>query len=56
MFLFIFGERDTAWAREGQREKEIQNLKQAVGTEKVTGLKAMNLEIMTWSEVRCLTD
>ena len=32
--MFIFGtERDRAWAGEGQREREIQNLKQAPGSE-----------------------
>ena len=62
MFLFIFEtERDRAWAGEGQREGETQNLKQAPGSELSAqsldvGLKPTSCEIMTWAEVRRLTN
>ena len=44
-----------------EREGETQNPKQtpglrAVGTEPDAGLKLTSCEIMTWAEVRCLTD
>ena len=64
-FTFIYfweTEWDKAWAGEGQREKEIQNLKQApaseqaVSTEPDVGHKPMNREIMTWAKVGHLTD
>ena len=48
---FIF-KRETVWAGEGQREREIQNLKQALGS----GLEPTDSEIMTCDEVGCLTD
>ena len=46
-------EKETEQAREGQREKETQNLKQAPGSEQVVsteldvGLEPTNCEIMT---------
>ena len=40
-------ERENASGGEGQREKETQNLKQAVSTESDAGLELMNREIMT---------
>ena len=47
--------------REGQRERETQNPKQAPGSEAVStepdvGLKPTNLEIMTCAKVRRPTD
>ena len=46
---------------EGQRERDTQNLKQAPGSEAVStepdmGLKLRNSEIMTQTEVTCLTN
>ena len=65
VFTFIYfweTEWDKAWAGEGERQKETQNLKQAPGSEQVVstepdvGLKPTNCEIMTWAEVRRSTD
>ena len=55
-FLMFIFERDRAraWTGEGQREREIQNPKQALGsisTEADMGLEPTNREIMTWAEV-----
>ena len=41
---------------EGQRERETQDPKQAPGSEPDTGLELKNHEIMTWAEVRRLTE
>ena len=60
LFLYLFSfekQWDKAWAGEGQRQEETQNLKQtpgfekAVSTEPDAGLEPMNCEIMTWAEV-----
>ena len=61
MFLFIFEtERDRAWAGEGQRGRETQNLKEAPGSEMSAQSLMRDLnsqtEIMTWAEVGHLTD
>ena len=72
IFFFIFlksfhlflkeRERDRAWAGEEQREREAQNLKLAPGSELSAqsltdmGLELTNCEIMTWAEVRRLTN
>ena len=53
------GEREQAG--KGQREKETQNPKLASGSELSAqesdlGLKPTSCEIMTWAEVKCLTD
>ena len=60
--MFIF-EREREWASEKERgrEKGTQNPKRAPGSEPVStkpdaGLELMNREIMTWAEVRHLTD
>ena len=64
-FLFFFltfiyfweTERGRAWAGEGQKEREIQNLKQAPGSELFVspeldaGLELTSCETMTWAEV-----
>ena len=51
---------DTERAEEEQRQRETQNLKQAPGSELSAepdaGLELMNREIMTWAEVRGLTN
>ena len=52
MFIYFEEERDRAWAGEGQREKETQNLKQAPGSqlsapEPNAGLELMSCEIVT---------
>ena len=48
------------WAGEGQREKDTETEAgsglQAVSTEPDVGLEPMNREIMTWTEVWCLTN
>ena len=63
MFIYFWEtERDRAWAGEGQRKKETQNLKQAPGpeqavsTEPDAGLEPTNCEIMTWAKLWCSTD
>ena len=59
MFIYFWeGERDRIWVREGQREKETQNPKQAPGSDLsaqslMQGLNS-NSEIMTWAKVRHL--
>ena len=53
--MFIF---ERAWVREGQREWETQNLRQAPGsvnTEPDVGFEPTNCE-MTWAEGGRLTD
>ena len=42
--------------REGDTESEAGSRLQAVGTQPDVGVKLTNCEIMTWAEVRCLTD
>ena len=42
--------------REGDTESEARSRLQAVSTEPDAGLKLTNCKIMTWVEVRCLTD
>ena len=46
-------ERTPARVRKGQRERDMENLKQALYHQHKArlGLKPMNLEIMTWAEV-----
>ena len=61
VFMIYFeGERDRAWAREGQREgdteSEAGSRLRAVSTEPDAGLELMDREIVPWAEVRCLTD
>ena len=62
MFLFIFErekEREIEHElaeREGDRECEAGSRLWAVSTELNVGLELTNREIMTWAEVRCLTD
>ena len=58
--MFIF---EREWEKqsalgEGQRERETHNLKKAPGfsTEPDVGLELTNHEIMTWAEVRRLTN
>ena len=41
--------------REGDTESEAGSRLQAISTEPDMGLELMNHEIMTWTEVRCLT-
>ena len=57
--MFIF-ERDRVQAEEGQTEGDTESKSGfrlwAVSTEPDVGLKLMNHKIMTWAEVRCLTD
>ena len=59
--MFIF-ERETerVWAGQGQREGDTESKAGsglwAVSTEPNPGLKPTNCEIMTWAEVRHLTD
>ena len=52
--------RDRAWAGDGQRERETQDLKQIPGSELAAepnvGLELTNREIMTWAEVGCFTN
>ena len=57
VYLFL-RERQSAQAREGQRERErrIPRGLCAESREPDVGLPLTNLEIMTWVEVRCLTD
>ena len=65
MFIYFWQrerQADRAWVGEGQREGEIQNLKQAlsselraVSTEPHTELELMNHKIMTWAKVGCST-
>ena len=66
-FMFIYfwereKERDRAWVGERQRARETQNPKQAPGSElsaesRTWGLNSQTrCEIMTWAEVRHLTD
>ena len=40
----------------GDTESEACSMLQYVSTEPDMGLELMNREIMTWAEVRCLTD
>ena len=59
--MFIFErEKETVWAGEGQREREIQTLRQAPGSELSARVHHMaelkSGEIMTWAEVGHLTD
>ena len=63
--MFIFErktERDRAWVGEGRRERETQNPKQAPVSELSARSPTrgpeliMNSEIMTWAQVRRLTD
>ena len=55
--MFIFErETDRLQAGEGQRGREIQNPKQAPGSELSAQLKHMNCEVMTWAEVGHLTN
>ena len=61
--MFIhFWERETEheWERgrerEGDTESEAGSRLWAVSTEPNVGLKPMNLKIMTWAKVRCLTN
>ena len=42
--------------REGDTESETGSRLRAVSTEPGVGFEPMNSEIMTWAEVRCLTD
>ena len=42
--------------REGDTESEVGSRLWAVSTEPDAGLELTNCEIMTWAEVRCLTD
>ena len=42
--------------REGDTESEAGSRLQAVSTEPKAGLELVNREIMTWAEVRRLTD
>ena len=64
MFIYYWEtEKDRAWAWEGQREGETQNLKEAPASELSAqspepdaGLKLTNCKIMTWAEVGGLTD
>ena len=42
--------------RKGDTESEAGSRLQAVSTEPDVGLEPMNREIMTWAEVRRLTD
>ena len=55
VFYLVLRER----AGEGKRERETQNLKQTPSFELSQpdeGLEPKNSEIITWAEVRCLTD
>ena len=61
MFIYFWDrERDSAWAGEGQRERETESKAGsriwAVSAEPDAGLDLTNREIMTWAEVRRLTD
>ena len=42
--------------REGDTESEAGSRLQAVSTEPNAGLELTDCEIMTWAEVRCLTN
>ena len=59
-FNVYFWERDRVLVGEGQRkretESELGSRLWAVITEPDQGLELLNHEIMTWGEVRCLTD
>ena len=57
MFYYLSFEKESMNG-EGQRERETQNLKQAPGwaSEPNLGLELTNHKIMTWAEVRRLTD
>ena len=60
-FIYFFEtERDRAWTGEGQRERDTESETGsrlwAVSTEPYTGLKFTSCEIMSWADVRCLTD
>ena len=60
LFYFIF-ERETEceWGgarREGDTESKAGSRLRAVSTEPDAGLKLMDREIMTWAEIRHLTD
>ena len=61
MFIYYFWDRDRAWTGEAQRERgdtesEMGSRLWAVRTEPDVGLEPTNCEIMTWVEVRPLTD
>ena len=53
--MFIF-ERERARAQERETESEAGSRLWAVSTEPEVGLELPNQEIMTWAEVRHLTD
>ena len=60
MFLFILGRERQSVSGGGQREREGESKAGsslwAVSAEPDAGLQLMNGEIMTWAEVRCLTN
>ena len=47
VYLFVLRERDREPARDGQRERETENPKEAVSTEPNIGLELTNHEIIT---------
>ena len=53
-FKFIYFEWEKAPVREGQRERERAS--RAFSTELHVGFELQNHKIMTWAEVRCLTN
>ena len=59
MFIY-FWDRDRAWTGEGQRKGDTESKADsrlwAVNTEPDMELELTNHEIMTWAEVRRLTD
>ena len=60
MFIYFWDRARQSVSREGQGERETQNLKQDPGSklsaEPDAGLKPMGSEILTWAEVGRSTD
>ena len=60
VFYLFLGQRESmnggGAEREGDTESEAGSRLWTVSTEPDAGLELMNREIMTWAEVRCLTD
>ena len=59
MFLFIFETESMSGGgaeREGDTESEAGSRLRAVSTKPDAGLELTDREIMTWAEVRCLTN